>query len=151
MAKLKIRNWEKFQHYKDRCPPWIKLHFETLSSEDWVKASDKSKLLMLVCMLVASRNDGEVPEDPEYLKRVGQLRHLPDLNPLKQSGFFELQADASAIVQADAIPRALARGEKRRDREEERRREEERARGASPPFDDFWNHYPRKVGKLAAP
>jgi len=23
---LRVKNWGKFQHYKDRNPPWIKLH-----------------------------------------------------------------------------------------------------------------------------
>lgn len=28
---FKVRNWEQFQHYKDRNPPWIKLHFALLA------------------------------------------------------------------------------------------------------------------------
>jgi len=36
MLTLKVKNWEKYQHYKDRNPPWIKLHFELLTSADWV-------------------------------------------------------------------------------------------------------------------
>ena len=124
MSRLRIRNWENFQHYKDRCPPWIKLHFEILSSEDWVKASDKTKLLMVVCMLVASRNDGEVPHDPEYLKRVGQLNHEPDLSTLLSGDKPWLQASASATVQASASLRALARGESESESEESQSREE---------------------------
>jgi len=42
---LKIRNWEKYQHYKNRNPPWIKLHFEMLSSKDWVLVDDASRVL----------------------------------------------------------------------------------------------------------
>ena len=124
---LKIRNWETFQHYRDRSPPWIKLHVEILSSKDWVLATDRTKLLMVVCMLVASRNGGEIPNEPEYLKKVGQLNHVPDLSPLMSGDNPWLQASASTIAQASAIPRALARGEKRRGEEsrEEKSREEE--------------------------
>lgn len=97
-AQLKVRNWEQFQHYKDRNPPWIKLHFALLASEDWVTLDDASKLLAVVCMLVASRNNGFVPDNPAYLKRVAYLDRLPKLKPLIDCGFLEIpQADASAV------------------------------------------------------
>ena len=90
----KVRNWRKFQHYSKRNPPWIKLHYEVMTSRDWVMLSDASKLLAIVCMLIASRNEGEVPDDPEYIKRVAYLDRAPNLLPLIDSGF--LLADASA-------------------------------------------------------
>ncbi|URK87750.1 hypothetical protein LP421_07895 [Rhizobium sp. RCAM05350] len=110
-AQLKVKNWEQFQHYKDRNPPWIKLHFALLASEDWVTLDDASKLLAVVCMLIASRNNGMVPNNPAYLKRVAYLNKAPNLKPLIECGFLEeplavdstLQADDSAL-QADARP-----------------------------------------------
>ena len=30
-----IPNWDKFQHYKDRDPVWIKLYLELNSRDDW--------------------------------------------------------------------------------------------------------------------
>ena len=29
-------NWDKFQHYKDRDPVWIKLHPELLDNDDYL-------------------------------------------------------------------------------------------------------------------
>jgi len=52
---FRVRNWEQFQHYKDRNPPWIKLHFALLASEDWVTLDDASKLLAVVCMLIMGK------------------------------------------------------------------------------------------------
>ncbi len=98
MSQLRVKNWEKFQHYKDRNPPWIKLHYEMMTSEDWVMLSDASKLLAVVCMMIASRNDGHVRNDPAYIKRVAYLEKLPDLKPLIKSGFLML-ADASIVEQ----------------------------------------------------
>ncbi len=104
VVQLKVRNWEQFQHYKDRNPPWIKLHFALLASEDWVTLDDASKLLAVVCMLIASRNNGMVPNNPAYLKRVAYLDKLPNLEPLISCGFLQnLQADA-ITSQADARP-----------------------------------------------
>ena len=108
--KLRIRNWTKFQHYKDRNPPWIKLHFELLSSEDWVVLGDASRVLAVACMLVASRNEGFIRVDSvgaKHLKRVAYLNSDPDFKPLIECGFLEsasdMQANASAL-QADARP-----------------------------------------------
>ena len=104
MQYLKIKNWEKYQHYKDRNPPWIKLHYELMTSADWVMLADASKLLAVVCMMIASRNDGKVPNDPKYIKRVAYLDKMPNLTPLIDSGFLiNLLADASTL-QADARP-----------------------------------------------
>lgn len=95
----RIRNWKKFQHYKDRCPPWIKLHWELLSSRDWVMLADDSRVLAIACMLIASRNGGEIPDDPEYVKRVAYLHKNPNFKPLVEVGFLELIADASGCKQ----------------------------------------------------
>lgn len=115
-GQLRVRNWHEFQHYKDRNPPWIKLHFALLASEDWVTLADASKLLAVVCMLIASRNNGMVPNNPAYLKRVAYLDKAPNLKPLIECGFLEkVQADASESKQmlADARP------EERRGRDRE--------------------------------
>lgn len=103
--KLKVKNWRTFQHYKDRNPPWIKLHFTLLSSADWVALADASRVLAVACMLIASRNDGEIDVSRagiEYLKRVAYLNSEPDFKPLIECGFLEyasaLQADASVLL-----------------------------------------------------
>jgi hypothetical protein len=96
----RVKNWGKYQHYKKRCPPWIKLHYETLTSSDWVMLDDSSRVLAIACMLVASRHDGHVPADPGYIKRVAYLNQDPDFKPLISCGFLEpckqMLADDSA-------------------------------------------------------
>lgn len=94
--RCRIRNWAKYQHYKDRNPPWIKLHVEILQSEDWVTLDDASKLLAIVCMVVAAKGNGEFNGNPDYLKRVAYLDKRPNLKPLIDCGFLEeVLADAS--------------------------------------------------------
>lgn len=93
--ELKIRNWAKFQHYRDRNPPWIKLHYELMSSIDWVMADDQTRLLMIVCMMIASRHDGKVPNNPDYIQKMSHLNKKPDLVSLCDTGFFE---DASTAL-----------------------------------------------------
>lgn len=109
----RIKRWQDFQHYRDRNPPWIKLHFALLSSQDWVMLDDASRVLAVACMLVASRHDGLVPDDPAYLKRVAYLHRTPNFKPLIDCGFLEPDSECKQML-ADAIPET----EERRDREE---------------------------------
>lgn len=103
MVRYRIRNWSRYQHYKDRNPPWIKLHVEILQSEDWVLLDDASKLLAVVCMVVAAKDNGEFNGNPAYLKRVAYLDKTPNLNPLIECGFLEkVLADDSACEQEQA-------------------------------------------------
>lgn len=161
---FKVRNWEQFQHYKDRNPPWIKLHFALLSSEDWVTLDDASKLLAVVCMLIASRNNGMVPNNPAYLKRVAYLDRLPKLKPLIDCGFLEnVQADDSALQAPDSGPLADARPETETEADTEKKdtlsetssdeKPKSKKRQSYPEqFEAFWKAYPtdRNMSKKEA-
>ena len=76
MSLFRIKNWAKYQHYKDRNPPWIKLHWELLTSMDWVTLDDASRVLAVACMLIASRNDGQIRADSDGLKYLERVAHL---------------------------------------------------------------------------
>lgn len=88
--KYRIKNWDRYQHYRQRNPPWIKFYIDTLTSNDWVTLDDSSRVLLIACLLVASKNDGEIDGSPQgltYLKRVAYLHKAPNLNLLIKSGF----------------------------------------------------------------
>jgi len=99
--RYRVVEWQKYQHYKDRNPPWIKLHFALLSSRTWVMLDDASRVLAIACMLLASRDNGEISCDAKYIKRVAYLNHTPNFKPLIECGFLEMLADASDLL-ADA-------------------------------------------------
>lgn len=54
---MKVRNWRKFQHFKDRRPPWIKLHRDLLNDPDWhgLDGNDAKYLVML--WMIASEDE----------------------------------------------------------------------------------------------
>lgn len=138
--KYRVKNWDHFQHYRDRNPPWIKLHYELLSSSDWVMLDDASRVLAIACMLIASRNKGEIDGSESgltYLKRVAYLNKPPNLKALILCGFLVpasgLQADASTM-QADAISEAY----------KERHIKKEETDNS---FSLFWKTYPNKKEK----
>lgn len=101
-----VKNWRDFQHYKDRNPPWIKLHFSLLSSEDWVMLDDASRVLAVACMLVASKKEGQIDGSEaglRYLQRVAYLKKIPDLTPLINCGFL-VSASGCKQMLANARP-----------------------------------------------
>ena len=60
---MKIRNWTKFQHYKGRRPPWIKVYRELLDDPDWIGQSDPAKALLIELWMIASETDeGTLPD-----------------------------------------------------------------------------------------
>ncbi len=115
--RLRICKWAEHQHYKDRNPPWIKLHFKTLHSKTWVTASDADRVLAIACMLIASqdeRNDGSFDGDPDYFQRIAYLNQAPNFKSLIDRGFLEVvEANDSERKRllADARPEAEAEAE----------------------------------------
>lgn len=66
---LRVRNWERFQHYKNRRPPWIKYHVEALDDHELTSLDFRARLVYALLLLVAARTDNNIPSDPEYIGR----------------------------------------------------------------------------------
>ena len=59
---MKIKNWSKFQHFKDRRPPWIKLYRDILDDIDWHMLDPLASKVLVMCWLIASEEDGNIPD-----------------------------------------------------------------------------------------
>lgn len=57
-----IKKWSEFQHYKDRSPPWIKLHRKLLDNIDYYKLSGEAAKALPLIWLIGSEDDGRIPE-----------------------------------------------------------------------------------------
>lgn len=137
MTGYRVKNWRQFQHYKDRNPPWIKLHFALLSSQDWVTLDDASRVLAIACMLIASRNDGLIPADPAYIKRVAYLSRTPNFKPLIDCGFLESASGCKQML-AEFRPETETETEKK-----------PVASAPSGAFLRFWGLWPKGIRKQA--
>ena len=94
-----ITSWEKYQHYKHRNPPWIKMHKELLTSEAWVMGDSDSRVLMIACMLVAAETDNKIPADGKFLCRRAFLDGPIDFSHLLEIGFIaRCKHDASTML-----------------------------------------------------
>ncbi len=126
--RYKIVAWHEYQHYKDRCPPWIKLHHSLLTSKIWVKGNDASRVLAIASMLVAARdraNDGSFDGDLEYIQKFAYLNSKPDYKQLIEYDFVEVVQDAS-------IPLAECNTEKEAYKEEKETEKREIKSKSSP-------------------
>lgn len=144
-----VRNWRRFQHYKHRNPPWVKLHSEIFTSTDWVALADASKLLMMVCIVVAAKNGGRIPNDAAFLKRIAYLDKSPNLKPLIDCGFLsETLADASDSkqVRTNADPEYRVQSTENRDKKKKEDSMVANATATESRFDEFWKAYPRRRG-----
>ena len=114
MAYLRIRNWEKFQHYKERNPPWIKLHRELLRDYQFECLQDASKLHLILIWLLASQLENKIPNDEQWIRKQIGVKSRIDLKSLLDAGFLECEHVASTLL-ADckqvAIPETEAETE----------------------------------------
>jgi hypothetical protein len=94
MKFLRIREWDRLQHYKHRSPPWIKLHRDFMRSPAWVSGDDASRTLAVACMMLAAETDNRIPFDPTYIRRVAYLNQDPNFDQLIAVQFIEV-IDAS--------------------------------------------------------
>jgi hypothetical protein len=63
VLKMKIKNWSKFQHFKDRRPPWIKLYRDLLDDMEWHQLDPlASKVLVTLWLLASEDQNGCLPD-----------------------------------------------------------------------------------------
>lgn len=72
-AVLSVYNWQRFQHYKDRDPPWVKLYRDLLTSESWVLGTDLSRVVQVASIMLAPRYENKIPYRFDLLKKVMNL------------------------------------------------------------------------------
>lgn len=84
---VSIKNFDKFQHYKHRNPPWIKLYYDLLDDDDFISMSIESRHHYMTLLLIAGHKNNRIPHDTAYLKKVMRLDEEPDLTELIERGF----------------------------------------------------------------
>jgi hypothetical protein len=68
--KLRIKNWAKFQHFKDRRPPWVKLYRDILDDREWHRLNPSAAKVLVMLWLIASESDGYLPDSEELAFRL---------------------------------------------------------------------------------
>ena len=81
---MKIRNWSKFQHFKDRKPPWVKLYRDVLDDMEWYELDPLASKVLVMCWLIASEDEGRLPNTKTlaFRLRMTEKQTLDCLNKL---------------------------------------------------------------------
>lgn len=154
-----VKNWEEFQHYKDRDPAWIKLYNRLLDDYSFGLLPDSRKWHLIGIFLLASRHNNRVPRDPHWVSRKIGAQVPVDLGLLERAGFLVMLEGPLPEKEpplADAERFASPEKEKRREETEEDSMsadaggydlflEEGKKEGKTnypASFEDFWHNYP---------
>lgn len=78
----RIKNWHKFQHFKDRKPPWVKLYRDLLDDLDWHELDAKAAKVLVSLWLISSEDDGYLPE----VKKLAFRLRISETNTLEILG-----------------------------------------------------------------
>ena len=112
---LQPKNWAVFQHYKDRCPPWIKLHRDLLNDRAYMRLPIASKAIAPMLWLLASESkdgvfDGSLDE-LVFRLHITKKEYQDGLKPLIDNDFFILVSGVLAERKQSAIPETEGEGE----------------------------------------
>lgn len=145
---LTPKNWQEFQHYKNRAPAWIKLHRGLLDDFAFSRLPVASRALAPLLWLLASEfTGGKISsslDEIAYRLHMTATELAAALKPLIDGGFF---IDDSAVL-AECKPLAIPEREKEEQdkREKDIRTVADATRPANGDFEKFWKAYPKRKG-----
>ena len=104
MAWIVVRNWERFQHYRNRNPVWIKTYLELLDNDAYLGLPPRARALLHGVWMAYARARGELRYEPDASpmrrrygsgaldKRVRMRVYCDDIKRLSDAGFIEVSA-----------------------------------------------------------
>lgn len=140
-STFSVKGWDEFQHYKDRNPPWIKLHNHLLDDYEFECLGDAAKGHLLCIWMLASRTKNEMPFDEKWItKKIGASTKV-NLQALVDAEFLIVEHDASTMLhnEAQLATVSVPSEEKRRGETETEESRVEVCR-----FAEFWDLYGKK-------
>jgi len=93
---LRIKNWEKFQHYKHRKPPWIKLYRDLLEDKQWNELSGDAAKCLIMLWMIASESEGYLPDIEVLAFRL--RRSEKEVKSLLSECYHWIEDDASVML-----------------------------------------------------
>jgi hypothetical protein len=93
---MRIKNWNKFQHFKDRKPPWVKLYRDLLDDIDWHELDAQASKVLVMLWLIASEEDGNIPSTKTLAFRL-RMTEKQTIDCLNKLSHWLEQDDISVI------------------------------------------------------
>jgi hypothetical protein len=141
-----IKDWNKYQHYKHRDPPWIRLYRGLLNDREWHNLDGDDAKALVMLWLIASEREGSLPpvQDLAFRLRMTEARCASMLSRLDHW----LVQDASTPL-AECGQDATPETETETETETEQKEDIRAVATATRPddhFDEFWKAYPKRQG-----
>ena len=82
---ISLTNWDKFQHYKTRKPPWVKFYTDLARPDNKINQLPiPTRYLFDRLLLLAADYDNCIPNDPELLANTLRMPHEDFVNGCEQ-------------------------------------------------------------------
>jgi hypothetical protein len=94
---MRIKNWNKFQHFKDRKPPWVKLYRDLLDDIEWHELDPQASKVLVMLWLIASEDEGNIPALKQLAFRLRLSEKETEVCIIKLSHWLE-QDDINEIL-----------------------------------------------------
>ena len=141
---MKIKNWGRFQHFKDRRPPWIKLYRDLLDDPDWHELDAEAAKILVSLWLLASEDENQEGGLPDA-KRIAFRLRIP-VNKVNQAltklSHWLYPDDINSISERYQLDAPETETETYTEREKET--------DTLDGFDEFWTIYDKKIEKPQA-
>jgi hypothetical protein len=119
---LRVKNWDRFQHYKSRenAPSWIKMYPDLLLDYQFQKLGEADRYRIIGIWLLAGKLRNRIPFDAKFVAKAIDVRKV-NLEAFVRTGWLELVDDLDQPVSIDSLDtvydeasEALALGEQSR-------------------------------------
>ena len=120
---MKIKNWAKFQHFKDRKPPWVKLYRDILDDVEWFELEPKlAKILVMLWLIASEEQNGELPDSKKLAFRLRLTEKEINTAIIGLSHWLEQSdIDAISLRYQDDLPETETETETKRETEKKER------------------------------
>jgi len=144
-----IRNWARYQHYKNRNPVWVKLHTSILDDYNFTRLTPMARLTFLLLAPLAARVSNKIPYSRVWVAEKLSLRQdMVKLDELIENNYLVPYIASKSL--ASCYQDASTEKRQRQRQRSETEKKPSTPLVSDPDFDSFWSAYPRKKNKGAA-
>ena len=93
-----VQNWDEFQHYKDRDPPWIRVYLDLHRRDEYLRLTAVERGLLLDIWLTFAETNGQM-----RVSTQARLKHDPHATHARPEHFIRL-CDAGFIALSASKP-----------------------------------------------
>jgi hypothetical protein len=134
---MRIKNWTKFQHFKDRRPPWVKLYRDILDDLEWHELDPLAAKVLVMLWLIASENDGRIPDNKTLAFRL-RLTEIKTKEILIKLSHWLEQDDINSISNGYQVDSTETETERETEVEKEKETKTKAPEGVSP---EVWDSF----------